>query len=265
MSKVYVSLIGGLGNQLFQYAAGLAVARSSGRTLCLLPPTQNIHSTEDYRAIMTKGIPTDSIDRQVIPVATPSDAFSVWSPELPGYEGFPSILLSGYFQYLPAIFHEVIHICIDLLVLFQDLRNHLRSKYGITDEKRVAFAHIRRGDYILKEAEGHWNLPLSYYVDNLQRINATRVLLLSDDPDWCRGQPLPPHVEVIDEPTEFASLALMSLCGAGGIIANSTFSWWGAMMSLVAHQNQGTFIYPSRWYKNVTPTLFTGTWLQGEA
>jgi hypothetical protein len=63
---------------------------------------------------------------------------------------------------------------------------------------------------------------------------------------------------IVDEPDELDGLALMSLCHGGAIIANSTFSWWGAMLG--AYPAKATVVYPSKWLQGNKPDLFPPQW-----
>jgi hypothetical protein len=124
--------------------------------------------------------------------------------------------------------------------------------------------HVRRGDYVELEKEGFWNLGADYYRPALQRIRTAaaggpqRILLLSDDLAWCSQQPwiTEEGFEAADEPDELTALALMSMCGGGAVIANSTFSWWGAYLSAAS-----TVVYPSLWLKDWAPELFPAGWI----
>ena len=51
-SYIFVNLMGGVGNQLFQYAAGLLQQKETDGTLVLCKPHTNIHDTKDYRKIL---------------------------------------------------------------------------------------------------------------------------------------------------------------------------------------------------------------------
>ena len=67
-------------------------------------------------------------------------------------------------------------------------------------------------------------------------------------------------VEVVGPSDELLTLAAMSLCEGGAVIANSTFSWWGAMLG--AEKAGAPVFYPGRWYKDVQPALFPASWTQ---
>jgi hypothetical protein len=96
--------------------------------------------------------------------------------------------------------------------------------------------HIRRGDYETW-CEGKNLLPQSYY----EKIWPNEeVLIFSDDPQWCKEN-FPGYEVVNNEPV--IDLALMRMCKSH-IVANSTFSWWGAYGS-------SNVTAPAPWLKHI--------------
>jgi hypothetical protein len=138
-----------------------------------------------------------------------------------------------------------------------------RSKY-----LGIASVHVRRGDY-LDKPDCHPPLPIEYYEKAariMQRNGINEFLVFSDDPVWCRnnlttgrrGWTMARHTN------EVAHLAEMSACEAH-IIANSSFSWWGAWL------NPNTLkkvVAPKKWFgSTLAPThavwdLIPPTWVQ---
>jgi hypothetical protein len=86
--------------------------------------------------------------------------------------------------------------------------------------------------------------------------------VVSDDVSWCREQEVfrASNIEILDEPDELSGLALMSLCHGGAILANSTYSWWGAMLG--AEMAGAPIFYPSKWFSDDTPQLFPSHWIR---
>jgi hypothetical protein len=96
--------------------------------------------------------------------------------------------------------------------------------------------HVRRGDYLKCDAgwaglEG-WALPMSFYQNAWTAIPAGIVpIIITDDPDYCEANfRWLPRVQIVRNTSAIADLFLLrnSRCK---IIANSTFSWWGAWLS----------------------------------
>ena len=104
--------------------------------------------------------------------------------------------------------------------------------------------HIRRGDFLTNNAN-HNNLTLEYYAEALDKFKSDRnVIIFSDDTEWCKQQELfsGDKFLVSESGNPYVDLCLMSMC-SDFIIANSTFSWWGAWLA-----NRGTVIAPKKWF-----------------
>lgn len=273
---VIVYLWGGLGNQLFQYAAGLALSANTSQkpALFLLPAKDNGHSARDYRRdLMPLGLPVEApAEHTADATFWPKDGFAPWSPETLVARlraaGVSRVLVRGYFQYLPAIIQQVPQVRADLLDSLTELRDRMALKYRIQDPKALASLHVRRGDYVKLQAEGFHLLGPEYYRPAVQAVQGSlgapvKWLIFSNDPAWCREQMrtwLPPGAEVVDESDELATLALLSLCQAAAVTSNSTFSWWGAVLA-----NPIIATYSTRWIGQAKPTLFPATWMRIDA
>jgi hypothetical protein len=251
--------MGGLGNQLFQYAGGLAVSAHS--KVYISKPRNNGHSGKDYREMFFGRLPkyVTEYPPNNIPSVGPPDAFVPWNPADIKVDQLSR--LHAYFQYLPAIESVIPVIVQDVNTYLSSLQDTMRDKYKITELYNTAFLHVRRGDYLTTPHGLHWLQDEAYYTAALKRFPDTlRWLVVSDDPAWCRAQPWLSRYEIVDEPDEIAGLALQSLCRGGAIIANSTYSWWGAMLG--SHTAGARVVYPSKWFKNDIVELFPATWVR---
>ena len=106
--------------------------------------------------------------------------------------------------------------------------------------------HIRRGDY-LRNSAYHNNLGLDYYASALKKFDDDRtVLIFSDDSQWCKEQELfaEDRFLVSEGSDSYTDLCLMSLC-SDFIIANSSFSWWGAWLSKAVDK---VVCAPEKWF-----------------
>lgn len=121
--------------------------------------------------------------------------------------------------------------------------------------------HIRRGDYVNKSYY-HPLCDLEYYENALKKFSSDiPVIIFSDDPSWCKRQDLfsSDRFMVSDTGWNLIDLCLMSMC-SHHIIANSSFSWWGAWLS-----GSEKVIAPKRWYGPaaqgiLTPDLIPERW-----
>jgi hypothetical protein len=128
--------------------------------------------------------------------------------------------------------------------------------------------HVRRGDYVKKrrlETIGSVCTP-RYYRDAIAQIRARvpqpRFFVFSDDPAWVRKNVKVDdalHVDVNTGPASFRDMQLMSLC-KHHIIANSSFSWWGAWLN----SNPGRLVLaPDVWLRGASmPDVVPEGWLR---
>jgi len=250
---LYIFLQGGLGNQLFQYAAALRLKERYDVRIIKAPKA---HSGRDYRATMYYRV--ESVDESPPLYLVQLEPFGAWGPQ----SYYDNLVLQGYFQFLPAIEPVLPQLRQDLLRFFAPYQLTLRPKYRITDPSSVGFIHVRRGDYLTAPPDLHWIMDTEYYRKALIKINANlRWIVISDDVAWCREQELFTNIstiEIADEPDELNGLALMSMCCGGAIIGNSTYSWWGAMLG--AEPAGAQVVYPSLWFSYAKPDLFPSRW-----
>jgi hypothetical protein len=116
------------------------------------------------------------------------------------------------------------------------------------------FLHVRRGDYV--NLQYYHGMPsLDYYKNGVRQIRAmnsdAEVFVFSDDRSWCREN-FPSDYYIIEGTDKFEDLYLMSLC-QHAVIANSSFSWWGAWLRDARPRRM--VIAPAQWF--TTPTLDT--------
>lgn len=224
VDTIVVELWGGLGNQMFQYAHGLALARKLGSALKL--------SFSDYGrpfGLHHFGLALDPdcpSECELVEDMEGHDDRREW-PSLTAAKRTTSRSLRvwGYFQnreYFRPVEDE--------------LRGIFQVEPSIPDEARggtPVCVHVRRGDFV---QSGLHNLcQPGYYRASIRMIRALvdspRFLVLSDDPGWCRDQFAgEPDLVVLDCPDEKKALAVMAGCKAF-VLSNSTFGWWGAWMA----------------------------------
>jgi hypothetical protein len=126
------------------------------------------------------------------------------------------------------------------------VRDLLTPKICVEQKPDTASVHVRRGDYLLLQ-DKHPVLGPEYYeaaVSRLQSLGISRFLVFSDDLPWCREYFTPPVFEVIRDLSPIDQLALTIGCGHH-IMANSTFSWWGAWLDPKPGK---IVIAPKRWF-----------------
>jgi len=260
----YLGKMGQLGNQMFQYAAlkGIA-AKHNYKTIIpnhnelIVDALGNKLRIELFDAF---DIPCGPMDIGTVPhdrnVQEPHYHFS---QEL--LDNCPdNVSLVGYFQSEKY---------------FKHIEDDIRKLFGPKEEALSCWAstqhlydnpvglHIRRGDFLINSVHHH-NLSMKYYETALRAFGSDRqVIIFSDDTDWCKQQPLfeGDRFLVCEGGGPYTDLYMMSKCD-DFIIANSTFSWWGAWLS---HNEDKLVIYPDRWFgpNNIdksTADLFPPEW-----
>ena len=233
-----VHVIGGLGNQLFTIATGLAYCYKHDLVLQLYP-TPNFRNYY-WNSILSpfKKYVIEKDDTTLQTYREPTFAFK----EIP----IGKQRLAGYFQ--SSKYFKNIQSIMKNCIVFPDperMSKLLIDNYGIITSQHV-IVHARRGDY-LKFAEVHNPLPDKYYEDGLieikKRIANPTFVLLSDDKDyWKNSNVFKKENYVIVNEDEITTLFLMTIC-KHFIMANSPFSWWGVYFA-----NAETVITPKDWF-----------------
>ena len=248
--------LGQLGNQMFQYAVTLGVARYLGIAFTI--PNHNevlvdalgnnlrieLFDCFDIKPVNKGLLETDNIfvergfefDKNIFNIDKRED----W-------------ILNGFFQsekYFKDIEDEIRNDFTfkdDILKPCKEMMNQI-GDYSIA-------LHIRRGDFLINSGNHH-NLSLDYYEKALKHFDKRRqVIIFSDDPVWCKEQKLFENDRflVSEGNDSYTDLCLMSLC-SDFIIANSTFSWWGAWLS--ENKNKDV-VAPKIWFGSNNSHLST--------
>ena len=238
--------MGRFANQMFQYASLKGIARNIGTDICIPNHTQAV---DDGIGNKLRTELFDSFDLNVhigllnnghAPVV--NERFFHFDEEL--FSMCPDhVSLQGYFQTEKYFKHIEQEIREDFTFKDEILKP---CKEMISSVEEPIALHIRRTDYITN-SDNHFNLPLEYYEAALKHFDSNRnVIVFSDDPAWCQEQYLfsDDRFMISENTDNRVDLCLMSLCN-DFIIANSSFSWWGAWLS----QNKNKkVIAPVQWF-----------------
>jgi len=281
--SVIVKLTDGLGNQLFQYACGLAVAMRTNQPL-LVDNTWYRSIAEQYtkRKYLLNQFnisAAEATEKEINILKKPkypiiiNSLYYRWQYSLPTYKRRyykephfhydgntfkinKSVYLEGFWQ-SECYFKEIKE---PLLQEFSLKKPLSASAQAI--EKQILFTnsvavHIRRGDYTQRNKNPeHQLLPVIYYNEAIQQMNTLLVApyfyIFSDDINWVKDNlPIEQAVKFvsINTESELEDFALMKSC-KHHIIANSSFSWWGAWLSESPNQN---VIAPKDWFTHNSP------------
>lgn len=285
---VCVVLRGGLGNQLFQYATGRAHSLRTDSDLYIdiskfnrnLGPNvakQSLHldafdlpiefvqeSSKDQvnwkiSGKIRRGVATMAPQLAIylfdLYVENRSFMFDSNVINLPG-----DVTLDGYWQ-SEQYFYDFTEALRREISVCNPLRGENSRWYERISDTDSISVHVRRGDYVSLGRE----LPQAYYRNALDRIyretEATSIFFFSDDMSWVRDhiQKLLPeniefdiyYIECNDSETAYEDLRLMCSCDYH-IIANSTFSWWGAWLDC---ENDSRIITPDYWIRDPVDKL----------
>ncbi len=273
--KVIAKIYGGLGNQLFQYATGRRLAfiteselllditwftrkKNGGTTrkyeLGALPINARICS--GYENIICR-LTYSGLARRM-GIKTPFELVldnekGVFSGSVLNMES--GILLYGHWQ-SEKYFEDVADLIRSELQDFSCFDNRDKDVVNKIKNTNSVAIHVRRGDYVTSPdaAATHGICPLSYYAKAVKfiskKVNNPCYFIFSDDPDWAMNNLKTVGGEVfimrnnLDNP--IVDLNLMALC-KHQIIANSSFSWWGAWLNT---NPMKIVIAPKQWFLN---------------
>ncbi len=279
-AMIITRLHGGLGNQMFQYAAGAALAARLDVPLALDPRPAAAKDQGDLRAIFDLPLAEpDHLppDRDARPLA-----YALWrklgrTPVLRREDGLgynTAFETWGDGSYLHGYWQSDRY--------FTPIIDRLRGEFTMTPPMSPANAemaaciaqgttialHVRRGDYVALGAsavcdQAYYDAALATITKDLP--DTPRVFVFSDDPGWARDNlSVPFEKTVVDlngRDTAHEDMRLMSLC-THNVIANSTFSWWSAWLNPNPTKRVAA---PARWFGNDhqhNPDILPENWLK---
>ena len=250
---VTATVVGGLGNQLFTFAAAAVLARAQGAPLRVDTSTV-AHRKSDADTIRVFKLDCSWEDIRRLPLRDSAlraaatrirwrmarsgrclgvETFTAVSPEDDASLLFREapVQVRGFFQttrYAQMLWPESSKRRLQIASPSSWLVDRIQA----ADEARPIVLHVRRGDYLQHTSFGL--LSREYYVDRLhecfQRVGDRPVWIFSDQPGLADEWRLPGVSEVRSPRGAAEDLLLMSY-GSAIVAANSTFSWWSAWMS----------------------------------
>lgn len=295
---VIVKLAGGLGNQMFQYAAARSLAWRLNEELKLdlsfLAKNRGGHTIREYElqhlnvpAVIAKPDEVTALTgrgKNVLQTAlahvrhltglarmNPNvyrERFFQFDPAL--QEVSADVYLDGYWQ-SERYFKEIAETIRREFTVRYDLTGMNRDLATIIKETNSVSLHVRRGDYVTNQeiSQYHGVCEAEYYhacIDKLAgSLDNLYCFIFSDDPEWVRDKIRPRfptyYVDHNGPGKGYEDLRLMSLC-KHNVIANSSFSWWGAWLNT----NAGKIVLaPRQWFNKphiVTDDLIPASWVR---
>jgi hypothetical protein len=231
-------LKGGLGNQMFQIATAYSFALDNNDECAFYFGNPNINqgnTARYYAGNVYRNIKELSENREHL--------INYIEPKF-NYSPIPyrkDLVLQGFFQSEKYFKHHRKEI-IDLF----DIKSFFRSlnyKYSVS-------LHVRRGDYVSDPFMTAFLPPQSmdYYKKALayieSKVKIDCIFIFSDDIEWCKNNFYDPRIIFIEGQLDYIDMSIMTKCNHN-IIANSSFSWWGAWLN----ENENKIVCaPSGWF-----------------
>lgn len=274
---IITNLIGGLGNQMFQYAAAKSISVKYNTPLLLDIDGFNnytLHNGFELKRVF-------NISAEIASKAEKNQVLGIYSSEiirkllkrLNFGKLIPSFLvLEPSFKYWPKIINVPLDCYLDGYwqsdKYFKEIEGVIRSDFNfqipLSDENRYLASiiensnsislHIRRGDYAkdLKTLSTHGLCSIDYYDSAigyiLGKIQSPYFFIFSDDIDWAKENIKLdfPCLFINNNVREnsYVDMQLMSMC-KHNIIANSSFSWWGAWLN---KNESKVVVAPQKWF-----------------
>ncbi|MFT4802830.1 MAG: hypothetical protein ACI9YE_000016 [Psychroserpens sp.] len=253
-----VKLVGGLGNQMFQYAFARHLAMINGEILKIDLSELNLCKLREYslQNFNIKEVFSSNSDLDVVVEFKEKHFhFDETFKDIIG-----DVLLTGYWQ-TEKYFIDIDNVIRSEFIVKSKLTGkNLAVSQLILDSNSVSL-HIRRSDYTLGSYKDQIfdSLGIDYYqsaiADLSNKENDLKLFIFSDDLKWVKQNiklNLPTvYVDHNSAETCHEDLRLMSLC-KHNIIANSSFSWWGAWLN----SNPTKKVYaPIRWFNSNSRNL----------
>lgn len=263
---IITRLMGGLGNQMFQYAAGLRLAKRLGTRVCVDLSWLN---SQDKLGVITKrdyelgifGIKpmNDSLWLKLrLKAQRPilfKDSGMRYNPDFKKLRG--NVILEGFWQsvkYFEGAEEDIFAVFRFPETISVQNRRVLKT---IEDWASVS-VHVRRGDYANdpQTKKFHGLQPLDYFQKASalikKRVDSPHFFVFSDDPEWCRKNlKLGAKTTFVTGNTgakSYEDMRLMAAC-KHNIIVNSSFSWWGAWLNQSPNK---IVIAPRKWWHEKT-------------
>lgn len=250
--------MGGLGNQLFQYAYGKALSLEKNEEMSL---DISWYRGRISRTYMLKHFAITS--EEVSP-------FKLFTVKLFSKEKYLSDPLGEWHKekYFKK-YSDVIRKEFTLKEPLSDTSTTLLKKIRATNSVSI---HLRGGDYLLGNKSGfHSICSPEYYTDALEiiskEISSPHFYIFTDDIPWAKEHiKLPVEHTFVSNGTNppHEELFLMSSC-KHNITANSTFSWWAAWLGTTEKNGGKIVITPKKWFNDSaldTSELLPPNWIQ---
>lgn len=257
---IIVNLKGGLGNQMFQYAMARSIALKNNKLLVLdlsFYSNQKDVTTKRHFELNIFNLKCFIIKNRIIKnilklfhseIIERAFSFNKNISKL----GNSNYIFYGYWQ-TEKYFKKYRRIILKDFSFPKKISEKNKKLINKIKNNQTVSLHVRRGDYVndKKTNEFHGTCSKKYYEDAIKLINKKiknpLFIIFSDDLKWCKNNlSVPKNTIFVDHNKgnqSFEDMRLMSLC-KHNIIANSSFSWWGAWLN----QNKNKIVIAPKWW-----------------
>ena len=226
---------GRLGNQMFQYALLKSISEKTGFVPKI--PKGNYD-------ILNLNLDCEYLDDNFIPKTIYQEPYFHYCDDVFNND---DVDFEGYFQSYKYFYN----IRQKLYQEFSFKKNIYKTSNSILNplskgKDFLVSIHVRRGDY-LKYPTTHPTCSLSYYnecIDFFRKLGKCKFIIFSDDLFWCQSNLKGDDLFYHRTSNQFIDMCSMISCDHN-IIANSSFSWWGAYLNQNPHK---IVKYPKAWF-----------------
>ncbi len=246
---IIVKLIGGLGNQCFQYAVGRHLAELRKTELKLDISEFENYKLHNYALGKFNIIENFALPEEIKVAKYIKERHFHFDPQV--FDVPDEAYLNGYWQ-SEKYFKDISEIIRKELTVKEPLLDKNKEVFKEIDSCISVSLHIRRTDYL--NSNIHVPCGLEYYMNAVKFFldieEKTHFFVFTDDKEWVRKNfKLNCQFTIVehnDSDKNYEDLRLMTFC-KHNIIANSTFSWWGAWLNTNPDKR---VLAPSKWFND---------------
>jgi hypothetical protein len=245
-----INLKGGLGNMLFQIAAGISFAEERKTDIKILnlknhlnylnndnTYNPNLKHSHEYFLINPFFILNNKKNKLI-------NFINYYEYPFEYIDTIPedNSIINGFFQsekYFKKYRNKILEYFFPTDIIYKHLEKYNLSQPSFTS------IHVRRGDY-LNNTNLHPTQSIDYYLNAISILDekTDKFFVFSDDINWCKLNLTNKKCFFIENEKDYIELYLMSFC-QNHIISNSSFGWWGAWLS---KNETKTVIAPNKWF-----------------
>lgn len=245
-----IGYVGRLANQMFQYASLVGVATKNGFDYGI--PFENAKRSKKTGASHGDEEKLDLMDEFNLSAQdstdfTPHNTLEYYEMNFNDrvFHIQDNTELKGYYQNSKYFEHCSEKIKEEFSFTLETTEHCWEKLSSFDRDFQVSAVHVRRTDYA-KSNGFHNMLDMDYYDEAISNIGSGKYVIFSDDIEWCKEKFVSDDNNQFffsEGMNQFEDMCLISMC-KNVIMANSSFSWWGAYLNTHAD----TIIAPKKWF-----------------